>query len=53
MSNTSTARPGWLPLPSVVKEMKWNDAINTYNQLIGLNKEKEGQWQQAIVGLGS
>lgn len=34
-----------------VTEKKWNEAINTYNQLIGLNKEKEGQWQQAIAGV--
>jgi len=34
-----------------VTEKKWNDAVNTYSQLIGLNKEKEDQWQQAIAGV--
>ena len=33
------------------EEKKWAEAVNVYNQLIGLDKEKEGQWQQAIVGV--
>jgi len=34
-----------------VEEKKWNEAVNIYNQLIGMDKEKEGQWQQAIVAV--
>jgi tetratricopeptide (TPR) repeat protein len=33
------------------EEKKWNESVNIYNQLIGMDKEKEGQWQQAIVGV--
>ncbi|MDG2214538.1 MAG: tetratricopeptide repeat protein, partial [Verrucomicrobiota bacterium] len=33
------------------EEKKWAEAVNVYNQLIGLDKKKEGEWQQAIVGV--
>ena len=34
-----------------INEKKWDNAISTYNQLIGLDKEKESQWQQSIAGV--
>ncbi len=34
-----------------IDEKKWDNAVSNYNQLIGLDKEKEGQWQQAIVSV--
>ena len=33
------------------EEKKWNESVNTYQQLIGLDSGKEGQWQQAILGV--
>ena len=34
-----------------IDEKKWDNAISTYNQLIGMDKEKESQWQQSIVSV--
>lgn len=34
-----------------VAEKKWNDAVNTYNQLIGMDKDKEGKWQHSIASV--
>ena len=33
------------------EEKKWEEAVDIYNQLIGMDKDKEGQWQQEIVGV--
>ena len=33
------------------EEKKWNESVNTYQQLIGLDPGKEGQWQQAILAV--
>jgi len=34
-----------------IDEKNWDNAISIYNQLIGLDKEKESQWQQSIVSV--
>ena len=33
------------------EEKRWNESVNTYQQLIGLDPGKEGQWQQAILAV--